>query len=111
MILTLLIALVIAAAVWHLVIRIAMLLVLDTVDPANQALFHTIFGMIMTVLIALEFKHSLLGMLALIRKFIIIDVTRTEPAAIIGLALAVLALGGVYWLVREQDHREEMTGS
>ena len=26
---------------------------------------------------------------------------------LIGLALATLALGGVYWLVREQDHREE----
>ena len=37
---------------------------------------------------------------------IIIDATKTEPMTLVGLALAVLALGGVYWLVREQDHRE-----
>jgi uncharacterized membrane protein (DUF373 family) len=48
----------------------------------------------------------LLALLALVRKFIIIDATKTEPMTLVGLALAVLALGGVYWLVREQDHRE-----
>ena len=96
----------------------------DAFDPADQAVFQTVFGMVMTVLIALEFKHSMLGvlerkrglvqvrsvvllaLLALVRKFIIIDATKTEPMTLVGLALAVLALGGVYWLVREQDHRE-----
>ncbi|MEK0081806.1 phosphate-starvation-inducible PsiE family protein [Benzoatithermus flavus] len=124
LILTLLIAAVILAATWHLSARIVMLLLVDAVDPANQTVFQTIFGMIMTVLIALEFKHSLLGvlerkhsivqvqtvvliaLLALVRKFILIDATKTEPLTLIGLALAVLALGGVYWLVREQDYRE-----
>ena len=48
----------------------------------------------------------LLALLALVRKFIIIDATKTEPMTLVGLTLAVLALGGVYWLVREQDHRE-----
>ena len=75
-------------------------------------------------MIALEFKHSILGvlerkrhivqvqavvliaLLALVRKFIIIDATKTEPMTLIGLALVALALGGIYWLVREQDHRE-----
>jgi uncharacterized membrane protein (DUF373 family) len=41
------------------------------------------------------------------REFIIIDITALPPLAIIGLAFAVLALGCVYWLVREQDQREE----
>lgn len=124
LILTLLIALIIVAAVWHLTVRIVQLLLLDALDPANQAVFQTVFGMIMTVLIALEFKHSILGilerrhsviqvrtvvliaLLALVRKFIIIEPTKTEPATLMGLALSVLALGGVYWLVREQDHRQ-----
>jgi uncharacterized membrane protein (DUF373 family) len=97
LVLTFLIACLIAVATWYLVIHIVELLLLDVVDPANQAVFQTVFGMVMTVLIAL---------LALVRKFIIIDATKTEPMTLIGLALAALALGGVYWLVREQDHRE-----
>ncbi len=124
LVITFLIACLIAAATWHLVARVAELLLLDAADPANQAVFQAVFGMVMTVLIALEFKHSMLGvlerkhgvihvrsvvllaLLALVRKFIIIDATKTEPMTLIGLAFAVLALGGVYWLVREQDHRE-----
>lgn len=124
LILTFLIAVIIAAALWHLTVRIVLLVLLDAVDPANQAVFQNVFGMIMTVLIALEFKHSLLGilerrrsviqlrtvvliaLLALVRKFIIIDATKTEPVTLMGLAIAVLALGGVYWMVREEDPRE-----
>jgi hypothetical protein len=52
--------------------------------------------MVMTVLIAL---------LALVRKFSI-NATKTEPMTLIGQALAALAPGGIYWLVREQDHRK-----
>jgi uncharacterized membrane protein (DUF373 family) len=124
LVLTFLIACVILAATWHLSARILELLLADAVDPANQGVFQTVFGMIMTVLIALEFKHSMLGvlerrhsviqvrtvvliaLLALVRKFIIIDATKTEPLTLIGLSLAVLALGGVDWLVREQDDRK-----
>jgi uncharacterized membrane protein (DUF373 family) len=77
--------------------------------------------MIMTVLIALEFKHSvlavlkrhhnvvqvrtviLIALLALVRKFIVLDATKVDPMTIIGLAVAAVALGGVYWLVRDKD--------
>ena len=80
--------------------------------------------MIFTVLIALEFNHSILGvlhrkesiiqlrtvvliaLLALARKFIILDASKTEPLTIIGLAAAVLALGAVHWLVRDQDRKD-----
>jgi uncharacterized membrane protein (DUF373 family) len=80
--------------------------------------------MIFTVLIALEFNHSILGvlerkeniiqvktvvliaLLALGRKFIILDAAKTEPMTIIGLAAAVLALGAVYWFVRDQDRKD-----
>jgi uncharacterized membrane protein (DUF373 family) len=93
LVLTFLIACLIAVATWHLVARVAELLLLDAADPANQAVFQAVFGMVMTVLIALEFKHSMLGvlerkhgviqvrsvvLLALVRKFIIIDATKTD---------------------------------
>jgi uncharacterized membrane protein (DUF373 family) len=76
--------------------------------------------MIMTLLIALEFKHSiikvalrrdsiiqvktviLIALIALSRKFVILDV-ETSPAKIAALAFALLALGLVYWLMRERD--------
>ncbi len=82
------------------------------------------FGMILTVLIALEFNHSILSvlhrqesiiqqrrviltaLLVLARKFIILDATRTAPLTIIELAAAVLALGAVHWLVRDQDRKD-----
>lgn len=123
--LTALIALVIGVAVLHLAIRIFSLLMQDVIDPANQATFQSVFGMIMTVLIALEFKHSvlvmlkrhqnivqartviLIALLAVVRKFIILDLGELQPLTMIGLAAASLALGGVYWLIRDQDDRDE----
>ncbi len=47
----------------------------------------------------------LLALLAIVRKLIILDLSSTEAPQIFALAAAVLALGGVYWLVREQDRR------
>ena len=122
--LTALIGLVIIAAVVNLTVRVVTLVLFGVLDPAEHGVFQAIFGMIFTVLIALEFNHSILGvlerkesivqvktvvliaLLALARKFIILDATKTEPMTIIGLAAAVLALGGVYWFVRDQDRKD-----
>jgi uncharacterized membrane protein (DUF373 family) len=127
--LTALISLVIATALLHLTIRIVLLLLSGLADPAEQAVFHALFGMILTVLIALEFNHSILSvlermqsivqvrtvvliaLLALVRKFIILDVSQAEPLTIIGLAAAILALGSVHWLVRDQDRKDATGGA
>ena len=84
-----------------------------------------IFGMTVTVPIALEFNHTLPGvlerrhsvvqvrtvvliaLLAIARKFLILDLEEAEHTTLLGLAGAALALGAVYWLVREQDRRDE----
>jgi Phosphate-starvation-inducible E family len=76
-------------------------------DPTDQEVFQAVFGMIFTVLIALEFKRSLvvvaesrnsivqvrtvvlLAMLAIVRKLIILDLKRTEAAELFGLAAAI----------------------
>ena len=123
-VLTALISLLVAKATWHLVLTILALVTSNLVNPADYQVFQTVFGMIFTVLIALEFKHSLLvvfhdrrsivqvksviliAMLALVRKFIIVDVHTMTPAIIAALAGAILALGLVYWLVRDQDQRD-----
>ena len=119
-----LIALVIAFATWHLAWNIVLLLVSGVFDPTDPAAFQTIFGMIFTVLIALEFKHSLrvvlerresvvqvrtivlIAILALVRKFIILDLKTTPAEELFALAAAILALGAVHWLVRDQDRKD-----
>lgn len=123
-ILTGLIGLVIVAAMINLCFQVGLLVIFGLLDPAEHSVFQAVFGMIFTVLIALEFNHSILSvlhrqesiiqlrtviliaMLALARKFIILDAAKTEPMTIIGLAAAVLALGAVHWLVRDQDRKD-----
>jgi len=101
-------------------------LVFGVLDPLDHATFQTVFGMIFTVVIALEFKRSLLvaaerkfsvlqvrsiiliALLAVVRKFIILDLSTTEPATVAALAGATLTLGTVYWLVRDQDRKENV---
>ena len=92
-------------------------------DPLAHDTFKVIFGMIMTLLIAMEFKHSILkvierkshiiqaktvlliAQLALARKFIILDFASTSAAKLAALGLAMLMLGVVYWLLDQRDER------
>ena len=77
----------------------------------------------LTALIALEFNHTLqfivtreqsviqtkivllIALLALARKFIILDLHETTPDQMLGLAAITLALVITYWLMRERDDR------
>jgi uncharacterized membrane protein (DUF373 family) len=52
----------------------------------------------------------LVALLALVRKFIIIDASQQTPAAMLGLAASALALGAVYWLVREREAEADASG-
>lgn len=121
--LSLIIAMLIALALVQLFIRIVPLLVTGALDPLDHDVFQGLFGKVMTLLIALEFKHSivrvamrresivqvktvvLIALLALSRKFVILDASTTGPAHIAALAFATLVLGAVYWLLRERDDR------
>lgn len=125
LLLTGLIAIVIVAAVWNLTLTIVFRLVLsDNFDPTDHAIFQDIFGRIFTVIIALEFKWSLLvvserkntvvqvraviliAMLAIVRKLIILDLAKTDAMQLLALSATILALGVVFWLVRDQDRRD-----
>jgi uncharacterized membrane protein (DUF373 family) len=124
-ILTAVIALVVVSAVWNLAIKTFNSLIVDNMfDTTEYEVFQSVFGMIFTVIIALEFKRSLLlvserrygvvqvraviliAMLAIVRKLIILDLAHTDALQLVALSIAILALGAVYWLVREQDRRE-----
>ena len=126
LILTALIAIVVVVAVWNLSLKILFgLVVAGSFDPSDYSAFQAVFGMIFTVIIALEFKKSLLvvaerrervvqiqtvvviALLAICRKIIILDLTETDAWHIFSLAAAILALGGVYWLIRERDQADK----
>lgn len=124
LILTFVISIVVIAALYRLIENAYSLLVLGLIDPIQPQSFQTIFGMIMTLLIALEFKHSILkvvlrresiiqvktvvliALLAVSRKFIILDIEKYSASTILALAASLLALGIVYWLMRERDDRD-----
>ena len=125
LILTGLIAIIVVLAVWHLVLKVlAGIVASQEFDPTDNTVFQALFGMIFTVIIALEFKRSLLvvaerrssivqvrtvvliALLAIVRKLLILDMSATDALHLFALAAAILALGCVYWLVRDQDNRE-----
>lgn len=115
-----LIAVVIIVALVELVRVVTHMLATETLDVLEPETFQLVFGMIMTVLIALEFKHSivkvalrnesiiqvktviLIALIALARKFVVLE-EQASPAKVAAMAGALLALGLVYWLVRERD--------
>ena len=97
-VLSLVISVVIALALVQLVIRIVPLLLSGAIDPLEHEVFQALFGMIMTLLIAMEFKHSivrvalrrssiiqvktvvLIALIALSRKFVILDSSATAAS-------------------------------
>jgi len=122
--LVVLLAVVILEALWSLALDIFFGLVrAHGFDPFDYRVFQSIFGRVFTVIIALEFKRSLLvaaakrstivqaraviliALLAVVRKLIILDLTATGSLPLLALAAATLALGAVYWLIRHLDRQ------
>ncbi len=93
-------------------------------NPLDHEVFQSLFGAIFTVLIAMEFKHSivkaalrrdsivqvrtvvLIALLAMSRKFVILDPSTMSADTIAALAAVTLVLGAVHWLLRDQDNSE-----
>ena len=121
-ILSVFVAIIVAVALFRLIVSVSRLLVTGTLNPLSPQAFEEIFGMLLTLLIAMEFNHSvqavgrrrysivevktvvLISILSLLRRFIVLDIGATAPSGLIAaMAFAVLALGVVYWLMRERD--------
>jgi len=121
LVLTWLISLIIVFAVVDVAKEMAALLGRSGLHPFEHAVFQTLFGEIVTVLIAMEFKHSILkvtagrqniiqartilliSLLALARKFMILDTENTSAGTIAALALAVVTLSVSYWMICERE--------
>lgn len=125
LILTVLTSLIIVVALFRLGAEVINGLVFGALNPLDHKVFQRIFGHIMTVLIALEFNHTILysvtreesiiqtkvvlliALLALARKFIILDLEVISANQLLALGVVTIALGGTYWLVCERDQKRE----
>jgi uncharacterized membrane protein (DUF373 family) len=123
LVLTLVIALIVLVALFRLTYGVMTGLLLGALDPLDHDIFQSVFGEILTLLIALEFNHTLqyvvkreqsiiqtkivllIALLAIARKFIVLDLSSVDAGQLFGLAAITLALGVAYWLVRERDCR------
>lgn len=118
-----LISLVILVALIRLGRNIYDLLLVNALDPLEFTVFQKIFGNMLTLFIAMEFRHSiesvlhtkgsiihvktilLIAMLAIARKFIVMDKTM-QPEAMAALALILISLGVTYWLLKTKGKLE-----
>lgn len=115
-ILSIVMLLVIVAAVCELIVFTAQeLIILPSTERFGRTLF-SIFGLFLNVLIALEIlenitaylkKHVIqvelvivTSLIAVARKIIILDLEKTAGLDLIALASAILALSISYWIVR-----------
>jgi uncharacterized membrane protein (DUF373 family) len=121
--LTIVVSIIIVVALVRLVVSVVAGLLMGALDPLDQDVFQTVFGEVLTLLIALEFNHTLqyvvareqsiiqtkvvllIALLAVARKFIILDLHDVSPGHLLGLAAVTLVLGITYWLMRERDDR------
>lgn len=88
-------------------------------DIKNTRAILVLFGMVMTVLIALEFGNSILrhihehstiiqareviliGMMAMVRKVMIIDLSTSSAWQLAALGVVAVSLASAYWFMRE----------
>ena len=115
------ISVIIVVALYRLIAGVVDSILLRALNPLDHLVFQQVFGAIMTLLIALEFNHTLryvgpgtrgiiqtrivilIALLALARKIIVADLFAIAPAELFGLAALSLSLGVTYWLVRDKD--------
>ena len=129
LVLTLVIALIILVALFRLTSSVITGLLFGVLDPLDPGIFQSVFGEILTLLIALEFNHTLqyvvkrqqsiiqtkvvllIALLAIARKFIVLDLGSVDAAQLLGLAAITLGLGIAYWLIRERDDRIDIASN
>ena len=116
----------VAIVIVYSVILVAIELALDFTlgrEFMDKELLQDVFGSILTVLILLEFNHSiaaslkhragivqarivvLIAILVITRKIILLDFKEASMESLAGHAGVALALGVLYWLMRTSSER------
>ena len=123
--LSVIISIVVVFALLQLTREVFSLLLLDMLSPLDHKVFQLIFGMIMTLLIAMEFKHSILkvlerkshivqakgvvmiALLALTRKIIIVDFSTIDASKLVALGFVIFSLAAVYYILKKSTKGED----
>ncbi|MVF23801.1 hypothetical protein EVC37_19610 [Methylocaldum sp. BRCS4] len=63
--------------------------------------FESLVAFVLTIVIGLTILVVLIALLAVVRKFIILEVQDVSAGHLLGLAAITLVLGLTYWLIRE----------
>ena len=89
----------------------------------DKAALQDTFGLVLTIVILIEFNHSifvalthhtgaiqarivvLIVVLVIARKLMLMDISMLDAAALLGFGGIMLALGGLYWLITDADRR------
>jgi uncharacterized membrane protein (DUF373 family) len=93
----------------------------------DKAVLQDTFGSILTILILLEFNHSvavsiksktgaiqvriivLISILVVVRKLMLLDYNSVSMQSLLGLSALLLSLGLLYWLITEGQRRRKAT--
>ena len=106
-------------------LRATGLALFDFGQPFEYSAFQSLFDRVLAAIIALELAHSIhqmalgdhrlaqvrtvivIGVLAVVRKLILLEVDSTSGAFLAGLAATFIALGGLLVMVHFVDSREQ----
>ena len=110
---------VVLVALYRLGVSVIQALVLQSLDPLDHTVFQQIFGQIMTLLIALEFNHTLqfaiagergviqarivlvIAQLALARRIIVAELYEIPPTTVAAFAALAIALAVAFRFTSE----------
>jgi len=116
-----LLAIIILVALMRLVENVYQLTVSQVTHKTEFKAFQVTFGMLLTLLIAFEFRNSinailegkgllvqvkivvLIALIALARKFLVLDPKEYSAAMVAAYAVVTLSLGVVYWLLSKRE--------
>ncbi len=117
-------AIIILVALVRLVENVYELLLDQVTDNTGFKAFQATFGMLLTLLIAFEFRNSinavlegkglliqvkivvLIAIIALARKFLVLDPKEYDAGIMAAYALIALSLGITYWLLSKRDSED-----
>lgn len=118
-------AIIIMVALFRLVENVYQLLISQLVHKTDFKAFQTTFGMLLTLLIVFEFRNSinallegeglllqvkivvLIAIIAVARKFIVLDPKDYDAGMVAAYAGVGLSLGIIYWLLCQKKAKDK----
>ncbi|MCG7988465.1 MAG: phosphate-starvation-inducible PsiE family protein [Candidatus Thiodiazotropha sp. LLP2] len=118
-------AIIILVALVRLVENVYLLLLEQMTDHTGFKAFQATFGMLLTLLIAFEFRNSinavlegkglliqvkivvLIAIIALARKFLVMDPKEYDAMIMLAYAAIALSLGIIYWLLSKRESEDK----